>query len=169
MFRFSAQRVGYLAVHGVVVGGACTMLQERYGLVAAAEDGSADRKKTGFGEVPNAAELGKLIGPLSAQLGFGGVAGFAAGFALKKAAKVTLLVTGSGVVALQLLAQAGVLTVDWRRVEELLHARLDQTGDAKFDQDDASKLTQRAVKALENGFVATGGFGGGLLLGLKRG
>lgn len=62
--------------------------------------------------------------PWVQQLGFGAVAGFVAGYALKKVGKVVAIVLGVLFVTLQLLAWSGFIAVDWgaiqRRVDPLL-------------------------------------------------
>lgn len=62
--------------------------------------------------------------PYVQQLTFGAVAGFIAGYALKKVGKVVAIVLGLLFVALQLLAWSGFISVDWgviqRQVDPLL-------------------------------------------------
>ncbi|HET8985926.1 MAG TPA: FUN14 domain-containing protein [Trueperaceae bacterium] len=62
--------------------------------------------------------------PWVQQLTFGAVAGFIAGYALKKVGKVVAIVLGLLFVALQLLAWSGFISVDWgviqRQVDPLL-------------------------------------------------
>jgi uncharacterized membrane protein (Fun14 family) len=62
--------------------------------------------------------------PWAQQLTFGAVAGFIAGYALKKVGKVVAIVLGLLFVALQLLAWSGFISVDWgviqRQVDPLL-------------------------------------------------
>lgn len=62
--------------------------------------------------------------PYVQQLTFGAVAGFIAGYALKKVGKVLAIVLGLLFVALQLLAWSGFISVDWgviqRQVDPLL-------------------------------------------------
>jgi len=62
--------------------------------------------------------------PYVQQLTFGAVAGFVAGYALKKVGKVMAILLGLLFVALQLLAWSGFVTVDWgvvqRQVDPLL-------------------------------------------------
>lgn len=62
--------------------------------------------------------------PFIQQLGFGAVAGFIAGYALKKVGKLVAIALGILFVALQLLAWSGFISVDWgvvqRQVDPLL-------------------------------------------------
>lgn len=69
----------------------------------------------------------QLVLPWVQQLGFGAVAGFIAGYALKKVGKVVAIVLGLLFVALQLLAWSGFISVDWgviqRQVDPLLEGQ----------------------------------------------
>lgn len=62
--------------------------------------------------------------PYVQQITFGAVAGFIAGYALKKVGKVVAIVLGLLFVAIQLLAWSGFVSVDWgviqRQVDPLL-------------------------------------------------
>src|SRR5690606_23339444 len=55
--------------------------------------------------------------PFVQQLGFGAVAGFIAGYALKKVGKLLAIALGILFVALQLLAWSGFISVDWGVVQ----------------------------------------------------
>lgn len=56
--------------------------------------------------------------PWVEQLGFGGVAGFVAGYAMKKVGKFVAFALGLLFVALQLLAWFGYVNVNWGAVQE---------------------------------------------------
>lgn len=62
--------------------------------------------------------------PFVEQLGFGALAGFAAGYALKKVGKLLAIALGLLFVVLQVLAYYGFVQVDWgavqRQVDPLL-------------------------------------------------
>ncbi|HEX7040523.1 MAG TPA: FUN14 domain-containing protein [Trueperaceae bacterium] len=64
------------------------------------------------------------VWPWVEQIGFGAVAGFVAGYAVKKVGKVVALVVGLLFIAVQLLAWSGFVSVNWdvvqRRVDPLL-------------------------------------------------
>jgi uncharacterized membrane protein (Fun14 family) len=64
-----------------------------------------------------APELSSLL-PWIEQIGFGLVAGFVAGYALKKLGKLVALVVGVLFVALQLLAWSGYVTIQWGRLQQ---------------------------------------------------
>lgn len=59
----------------------------------------------------------QTVFPFVEQLGFGVVAGFAAGFALKKVGKLLAIAVGLIFVAVQLLAYAGFVSIDWAAVQ----------------------------------------------------
>lgn len=65
-------------------------------------------------EIP---ELNSVL-PWVQQLGFGAVAGFVAGYALKKVGKVVAIVLGVLFVCLQLLAWWGFINVNWGVVQD---------------------------------------------------
>jgi uncharacterized membrane protein (Fun14 family) len=64
------------------------------------------------------------VWPWVEQIGFGAVAGFVAGYAVKKIGKVVALVLGLLFIAVQLLAWSGFINVNWdvvqRQVDPLL-------------------------------------------------
>ena len=59
----------------------------------------------------------KAVFPFVEQIGFGAVAGFAAGYALKKVGKLLAIAVGLLFVALQLLAYFGFVSIDWANVQ----------------------------------------------------
>ena len=95
------------------------------------------------------------------QLGVGGLAGFAVGYALKKAGKVLAVLLGLLFVALQLLASQGFLTVHWHELE----ARVDPL----LQGDSLVGLWQRLLDVLTYNLAFAGAFVPGLVLGLRRG
>ncbi|MEX2501059.1 MAG: FUN14 domain-containing protein [Trueperaceae bacterium] len=101
------------------------------------------------------------IWPLLEQVGFGLVAGFVAGYALKKVGKVVALVLGLFFIGLQLMAWYGFVTIEWGRlqseVEPLLGAESLNDG----------WRTLLSVVTYNLPFAAA--FVPGFVLGLKRG
>ncbi|MEJ2668462.1 MAG: FUN14 domain-containing protein [Deinococcales bacterium] len=59
----------------------------------------------------------QTVFPFVEQLGFGAVAGFAAGFALKKVGKVVAIVVGLIFVVVQVLAYYGFVSINWAAVQ----------------------------------------------------
>jgi len=95
--------------------------------------------------------------PYLGQITFGGLAGYAVGYALKKVGRLLAIALGLLFVALQLLAQAGYVEVDWTRIQ----------------RDVEPLLQQPALRNLWDRLLATLTFGasfvGGLVLGLRAG
>ncbi|MEJ5337995.1 MAG: FUN14 domain-containing protein, partial [Thermus sp.] len=56
--------------------------------------------------------------PYLGQITFGGLAGYAVGYALKKIGRLLAVGLGLLFIALQLLAQAGYVQVDWTRIQK---------------------------------------------------
>jgi len=60
----------------------------------------------------------ELLGPLTTQLGVGGIGGFIVGFALKKIAKLVAILLGLLFVGLQYLAYIGIIQINYDRLIE---------------------------------------------------
>lgn len=102
--------------------------------------------------------------PVGGQLTVSAVLGFAVGYALKKLAKVALVLIGAQMAFLELLNRKGVITeIRWE----------------KLYGDNANSFTELSSKMLQDtnavlmDFVGTmaigGGFSAGALIGFKRG
>lgn len=59
----------------------------------------------------------QTVFPFVEQLGFGAVAGFAAGFALKKVGKLVAIAVGLLFVVVQVLAYYGFISINWTAVQ----------------------------------------------------
>ncbi len=68
------------------------------------------------------------VWPLLEQVGFGAIAGFIAGYALKKVGKVVAIALGLLFIAVQVLAWSGFVSVNWGVVQERVDPML--TGDS---------------------------------------
>ncbi len=101
------------------------------------------------------------IAPFAEQLGFGLVAGFAVGYALKKVGKVVAVLVGLLFVAVQVLASQGFLTVHWGEVQ----ARVDPW----FETDTLDGAWRSLVGVLTHNLTFAGAFVPGLVVGLRRG
>ncbi len=99
--------------------------------------------------------------PFIGQLTFGGLAGFATGYALKKIGKVLAVILGIGFLSLQLLAYAGYIQIDWTRIQ--------QDVDPLLDQARLQGLWNQLLEVLTFNLPFAGGFTAGFVLGLKRG
>ncbi|AEB11388.1 FUN14 domain-containing protein [Marinithermus hydrothermalis] len=99
--------------------------------------------------------------PFVGQITFGGLAGFATGYALKKIGKVLAVILGIGFLSLQLLAYAGYIQIDWTRIQ--------QDVDPLLDQERLRGFWNQLLEVLTFNLPFAGGFTAGLVLGLKRG
>ena len=101
------------------------------------------------------------LAPYAEQLGFGLVAGFAVGYALKKVGKLLAVVLGLLFVTVQVLASQGFVTVHWGEVQ----ARVDPW----FEADSLEGAWQNLVAVLTYNLTFAGAFVPGLVVGLRRG
>ena len=100
----------------------------------------------------------ELITPLLPDLSLGGLLGFCAGFAIKKASRVLILIVGAVFVLVQVLAYYGIITVHWTKVQELAEPML-QAG--------AEEGGEWALQVLGTNLLFGAAFVAGLLLGLR--
>ncbi|HYD49201.1 MAG TPA: FUN14 domain-containing protein [Terriglobales bacterium] len=104
--------------------------------------------------------FGSLTAPL-AELGFGGVAGWAVGYTAKKIAKLAALVVGVFFIGVQLLAYYGVIDVRW----DALQSGAEQL----WQGEHGASLAQRAWHVITYNLPFGGGFVAGFALGIRRG
>ena len=108
-------------------------------------------------DVPNL----ETVAPYLQQLSFGALAGFAAGYALKKLGKVAAIVLGLLFIALQVLAYYGFVTIDWLEVQNRVNPLL--------ESESLNRLWQALVNVLTYNITFAAAFVPGLIVGLKRG
>lgn len=99
--------------------------------------------------------------PYIQQLGFGGIAGFLVGYALKKVGKVVAIVLGILFVILQVLAYYGFVSINWIEVQKSV--------DPLLETNTLQAIWQGVLNILTYNFVAAAAFIPGLILGLRRG
>lgn len=99
--------------------------------------------------------------PYAEQLGFGLVAGFAVGYALKKLGKLVAVALGLVFVLVQVLAYQGFVTVHWSEVQ----ARVDPI----LGRDSLGSVWDGLLGVLTYNLAFAGAFVPGLVLGLRRG
>ena len=135
-----------------------------------------DASKDGVGAVADKTleEVGKLASEALAtgypnQIGWGFCAGYCTGFAAKKVGKVGFVVVGSMYALLQTAAYHGYVTVDHAKISRKFTQVLDANKDGRVDSKDAQDLYGQAMKVLEFNGPSGGGFGAGVLLGLRSG
>lgn len=73
---------------------------------------------------PASRDLADFV-PLIEQLGFGGLAGFAAGYAAKKLGKLVAIALGLLFIALQILAFYGFVRIEWGAVQATVEPLLE--------------------------------------------
>jgi uncharacterized membrane protein (Fun14 family) len=99
--------------------------------------------------------------PYIQQLGFGGIAGFMSGYALKKVGKVLAFAIGIIFIILQVLAYYGFVSVNWIQVQKSV--------DPLLETNSLKAFWQGLLNVLTYNFVAAVAFVPGLILGLRRG
>lgn len=99
-----------------------------------------------------------LLSSLLPDLSFGGLLGFAAGYAIKKVGLIALFIVGAIFILVQLLAYQGLLTVNWLRVQALAEPALRQGGE---------QLGSWMLRVLQTNLPFGGAFVAGLLIGLR--
>ena len=103
----------------------------------------------------------ETFAPYLQQLSFGAIAGFVAGYALKKVGKVLAIALGLLFVILQILAYYGFVTINWLEVQNRVNPVL--------EGESANKLWQSLVNILTYNITFAAAFIPGLILGLRRG
>ncbi len=103
----------------------------------------------------------QTIAPYLQQLSFGALAGFAAGYALKKVGKFVAVGIGLLFIALQLLAYYGVIQVDWGVVQGHV--------DPLLEPESLNSAWRRLVDLLTFNITFAAAFVPGLIIGLRRG
>jgi uncharacterized membrane protein (Fun14 family) len=63
--------------------------------------------------------------PIFTKLSFGAIMGYTSGYATKKVGKFAAFVVGVGFVALQSLAMAGYIEIDWMKVKDDAFKKVD--------------------------------------------
>ncbi len=101
------------------------------------------------------------IAPYLGQVSFGGLAGFAVGYALKKVGRVALVVFGLLFIAVQLLAYFGLIEVNWLRIQQIAQPALQKTG--------LESAWNALLGVLTQNLPFAGAFVPGLILGLRMG
>lgn len=99
--------------------------------------------------------------PWVQQIGFGALAGFVAGYALKKVGKVLALVLGLFFVGLQLLAWNGFVTIEWGRVQAEVEPLLETSS--------LNEGWRSLVTVMTYNLPFAAAFVPGFLVGLRRG
>jgi uncharacterized membrane protein (Fun14 family) len=103
----------------------------------------------------------EVFGPYLQQLSFGAIAGFAAGYALKKVGKVLALVLGIFFILLQVLAYYGFVSIDWIEVQNRVNPLL--------GSDSLGQMWQRLLNILTYNISFAAAFIPAFVIGLRKG
>ena len=103
----------------------------------------------------------EVFGPYIQQLSFGAIAGFAAGYALKKVGKVVALVLGLFFILLQVLAYYGFVRIDWVEVQNTVNPLL--------GSESLGNLWQRLLNILTYNISFAAAFVPAFIWGLRKG
>ncbi|KAJ3150786.1 hypothetical protein HDU86_006295 [Geranomyces michiganensis] len=95
--------------------------------------------------------------------------GACSGFATKKLAKTGGLIIGLGFLGVQGLVHAGILQVNWQKVEGALIGTVDQDGDGKLTHKDVQIATGRMIHNLTTDLPSSAGFAAAFALGFRYG
>jgi uncharacterized membrane protein (Fun14 family) len=101
------------------------------------------------------------LAPYLGQISFGGLAGFATGYALKKVGRVALVVFGLLFIAVQILAYYGVVQIDWLRIQSY--------ADPLLKRESLEGSFNALLRVLTNNVPFAGAFIPGFILGLRFG
>jgi uncharacterized membrane protein (Fun14 family) len=103
----------------------------------------------------------ETLAPVLGQLTFGALAGFAAGYALKKIGKLAAIVLGLLFIAVQLLAYYGLVEINWLQIQRSV--------DPLLRPESLEGLWRDLVGLLTLNLPFAAAFIPGLLVGLRRG
>uniref|UniRef100_A0A7R9ZDX5 EF-hand domain-containing protein n=1 Tax=Pseudictyota dubia TaxID=2749911 RepID=A0A7R9ZDX5_9STRA len=101
--------------------------------------------------------------PAMGKLTFGTLVGYCSGVAAKKVGKAVAAAIGFGFIALQGIAYAGYIDIDWKKVKDDAVKKIDTNADGKFDVEDAKTYWQKVKKILTNSVPDASGFSLGFL------
>lgn len=102
-----------------------------------------------------------MLAPVLGQLTFGALAGFAAGYALKKIGKIAAVALGLFFIAIQLLAYYGLVEINWLQIQASV--------DPLLRPESLQALWDDVLELLTLNLPFAGAFIPGLLVGLRRG
>ena len=103
----------------------------------------------------------ETVAPYLEQLSFGLIAGFAAGYALKKLGKLVALVLGLLFIAIQVLAYYNFVSINWIEIEDAVNPL--------FEAESLTQAWQGLVQILTYNVTFAAAFVPGLVFGLRRG
>lgn len=107
------------------------------------------------------------LGFIASSVGFGGVAGFLIGYAIKKVVKITMILIGLFIAAMAYLGYQGIITVNWDRLSSQASNATSGIGNATGQ---AAGASDQLTNALVNfGIPFTGTFAAAFVFGFMKG
>jgi uncharacterized membrane protein (Fun14 family) len=107
------------------------------------------------------------LGFIASSVGFGGVAGFLIGYAIKKVVKITMILIGLFIAAMAYLGYQGIITVNWDRLASQASNATSGIGNATGQ---AAGASDQLTNALVNfGIPFTGTFAAAFVFGFMKG
>ncbi|GKZ01220.1 hypothetical protein MPSEU_001073300 [Mayamaea pseudoterrestris] len=107
--------------------------------------------------------------PLMAKLTFGSFVGYCSGMATQRIARATALLIGVTFIGIQIAASAGILTMDWNKLQLHCTKLMDVSGNGKFDGEDVKVYWKKVRTILTKNIPSAGGFSFGFLYGVRYG
>lgn len=101
-------------------------------------------------------------------LGFTGMLGFAAGYAMKQAVKIALTIVGFTFLGMQTLSYCGYITINWKKVRKDCAKAFDSDGSGKVGAKDVKHYTRKFFNILAGRGAGATGLSAGVYMGLTR-
>jgi uncharacterized membrane protein (Fun14 family) len=107
------------------------------------------------------------LGFIASSAGFGGVAGFLIGYAIKKVVKITMILIGLFIAAMAYLGYQGIIAVNWDKLSAQASNATSGLGNVTGQ---AAGATDQFTNALVNfGIPFTGTFAAAFVFGFMKG
>lgn len=107
------------------------------------------------------------LGYIASSVGFGGIAGFLIGYAIKKVVKITLILIGLFIAALAYLGYQGIISINWDR---LVSGASNATGGVGNATGQVTGAGDQFANTLVNiGIPFTGTFAAAFVFGFMKG
>jgi uncharacterized membrane protein (Fun14 family) len=108
-----------------------------------------------------------MEGGLPVQVSYGFMMGYSSGYCLKKVSKIMAFALGGVFIAVQSLSYNGYMIVNYEKVQKDVERLMDLNHDGKVDEKDAKVAYEKIHDVLSYNMPTGGGFGAGLLMGLR--
>lgn len=107
------------------------------------------------------------LGFIASSIGFGGIAGFLIGYAIKKVVKITLILVGLFIASLAYLGYQGIISVNWDKLASSASGVTSGVGNVTGQ---AAGTADQLTTALVNfGIPFTGTFAAAFVFGFMKG